>query len=691
MLQEFPYTDMHQLNLDWIIKIAKDFLDQYTHIQQLISDGEESLQNLTTDGLQQLDTRTTEGLQQLESITTDGLQQLQNKADALEALLQQWYNTHSQDIANELAQALDSMHTDLDNYVAYIIQTIPDDYSELSAAVNTLMVDYNTLLFTLGNRNKNEITFSNGYDAHAVKHDNYYAIVADSVNHWGWTVATENSITLFNENLEYVVLGMNGNYCIALALGGTHFGEFLCFECFSTRYNDNTGIPATLTGSSYAVGNYVTITNNGDKTYTVKINDDSYSIDLSSAQITVGGFTGDIETPCIGFVINGASGSYNIYMPTEVIAPDTNYIMQIMNKNTIPLLKNSDIHGYNATGSISDNLVTVSNAGSGWSAVTFDPTREITFIGTEYVVIAIGTASNVNYAMAICLNSDNYGKLFTFQLGTNRFSTITGNILNSSYEPTETVKVSQISSSEVHIEQGGVESIVAITYDPNIRFNIEFGNVLIGNRTFRIYNPGPEYTSPWMGKKHYAFGDSITAQGYYFNSMENVLGVQTTKFGYTGATYTDLASEYTDMIIQNVTPDIITIWAGTNDFGHSNPLSDMETGLRTILTGLSTTYPTTQLIVITPTQRNFDASQTLGETSGLGPNALGKYLIDYVEKIIEVANEFGVPVLDLYSLSGINTINALSKTSDGLHPTQDCGNYIGYVIGKFIEGYKPYN
>ena len=80
----FPYSNFHDLNMDWIIKIAKDFLDQYTHIQEVIANGEESLQNLTTSGLEQL----------------------QEKADALEALLQQWYDTHSEDIANQLADAL---------------------------------------------------------------------------------------------------------------------------------------------------------------------------------------------------------------------------------------------------------------------------------------------------------------------------------------------------------------------------------------------------------------------------------------------------------------------------------------------------------------------------------------------------------------------------------------------------------
>ena len=36
MFENFPYTDMHNLNLDWIIKIAKDFLDQYPNIQNII-------------------------------------------------------------------------------------------------------------------------------------------------------------------------------------------------------------------------------------------------------------------------------------------------------------------------------------------------------------------------------------------------------------------------------------------------------------------------------------------------------------------------------------------------------------------------------------------------------------------------------------------------------------------------------
>ena len=110
MFENFPYTDMHNLNLDWIIKIAKDFLDQYTHIQQLIADGEESLQNLTQEGLQQL----------------------QDKADTLEGLLDDWYNTHSEDIANQLADALSDLNGWYNTHSEDIAGQLADALSDLN-------------------------------------------------------------------------------------------------------------------------------------------------------------------------------------------------------------------------------------------------------------------------------------------------------------------------------------------------------------------------------------------------------------------------------------------------------------------------------------------------------------------------------------------------------------------------------
>lgn len=122
--ENFPYSNFHDLNMDWIIKIAKDFLDQYTHIQEVITNGEESLGNLTAEGLEQL----------------------QEKADALEALLQQWYDTHSTDIANALADAIIKFNQEAEQKGLEVIASIPSDYTEIARIANTTrenLIKYN--------------------------------------------------------------------------------------------------------------------------------------------------------------------------------------------------------------------------------------------------------------------------------------------------------------------------------------------------------------------------------------------------------------------------------------------------------------------------------------------------------------------------------------------------------------------
>ena len=126
MFEGFPYTNFHELNLDWIIKIAKDFLDQYTHIQETITEGE---------------------------------QQLTNKATELTALLDAWYSEHSQDIADELTAAVAELATVLQEkenaFVSFVeettesvIESIPEDYTTLANTVNDIADNTVNLLKT---------------------------------------------------------------------------------------------------------------------------------------------------------------------------------------------------------------------------------------------------------------------------------------------------------------------------------------------------------------------------------------------------------------------------------------------------------------------------------------------------------------------------------------------------------------
>lgn len=123
----FPYSNFHDLNMDWIIKIAKDFLDQYTNIQNTI---------------------------------LEGLEELNNTAERLNNLLQEWYDTHSEDIANQLASALADLNSWYNTHQNYLDQTlaqnilvfnqqaeqkaneviasIPSDYTSLSNKVTKL-------------------------------------------------------------------------------------------------------------------------------------------------------------------------------------------------------------------------------------------------------------------------------------------------------------------------------------------------------------------------------------------------------------------------------------------------------------------------------------------------------------------------------------------------------------------------
>lgn len=145
----FPYSNFHDLNMDWIIKIAKDFLDQYTHIQDVIE---------------------------------QGLTDLQDKYENLEGLLNAWYEEHSEDIANQLADALEDLNEWYNLHQNYldatleenvntfttlaqsigegVINSIPDDYTALSNGVDVLR---DQLVFSNSvNRFAGEITKTSG-------------------------------------------------------------------------------------------------------------------------------------------------------------------------------------------------------------------------------------------------------------------------------------------------------------------------------------------------------------------------------------------------------------------------------------------------------------------------------------------------------------------------------------------------
>ena len=142
--------------------------------------------------------------------------------------------------------------------------------------------------------------------------------------------------------------------------------------------------------------------------------------------------------------------------------------------------------------------------------------------------------------------------------------------------------------------------------------------------------------------------------------------------------------------------DIITIYMGTNDYGHETPMgtiNDLEDvsfygALNVIIPGIQKAQPDAKLVWITPTHRyGFGTSKLLGTafTYDYLPNGRGYSLNYYVEAIKEVCEKYDVPVIDLFSLSEMDPSLSKVRTQympDGLHPNAAGHERIAAVIAK---------
>ncbi len=138
--------------------------------------------------------------------------------------------------------------------------------------------------------------------------------------------------------------------------------------------------------------------------------------------------------------------------------------------------------------------------------------------------------------------------------------------------------------------------------------------------------------------------------------------------------------------------DIIVIFGGTNDFGHGfAPIGGPEdkdektfTGaLHLLYSSLIERCPDAVIVVLTPTRR-------LNEDDPRGDVKKEDYLplSGYVSVIRKTAEEYSLPVLDLWSVSGmqpkIPTIRE-RYMPDGLHPNDRGHERIASLLAGFLK------
>ena len=222
--------------------------------------------------------------------------------------------------------------------------------------------------------------------------------------------------------------------------------------------------------------------------------------------------------------------------------------------------------------------------------------------------------------------------------------------------------------------------------------------------------------SQWNGKRVAYLGDSMTQKPgdgslVYWEYLETLLGVKPFVYGISGHQWDDIYGQAVKLDNDRGSDiDAIFIFAGTNDYNDNVPLGKFfaETVKQTnhdgqivnrkyrsriyndstfcgrinkVMSYLKTHYPMQQVLILTPLHRGFAKfSDHNVQPEESFCNGQGLFLEDYVNTLKEAALNWAVPIIDLYSLSGLyplsdsHTMYFRNSETDHLHLNSE-GNY----------------
>lgn len=237
------------------------------------------------------------------------------------------------------------------------------------------------------------------------------------------------------------------------------------------------------------------------------------------------------------------------------------------------------------------------------------------------------------------------------------------------------------------------------------------GNSVLGGGNITISGGGSGGIgfSCWENKTAVCVGDSITAGSgttkIYYNILNELLSFTSVQGMGVAGSCVSATSNYgtsnSPLIhrYQNIPDkDLITIFMGTNDYGHNTPMGTIADttdisfygALNVIIPGILTAHPNSRLVWITPTHRDGFGS---GFTHDWVANGAGKTLEDYVNAIKDVCARYSVPVIDLFSISGLNPVIAGIKSTympDGLHPNALGHQKMAVYMAKYLNLYSEF-
>lgn len=207
--------------------------------------------------------------------------------------------------------------------------------------------------------------------------------------------------------------------------------------------------------------------------------------------------------------------------------------------------------------------------------------------------------------------------------------------------------------------------------------------------------------SPLAGEKWCVLGDSITyganTTQTYFGYIEERTGVTPFNYGKSNTAIAKKNSSVTDNIASRYSSmiedaDIITVFGGTNDHGQNITIGQwgdateltLYGAMKILVEGLINKYIGKKIGFILPLPKC--TTNSGGVTTDYSyPSESFK---PYVDCIKDVCARYSIPVLDLYTGSGISPSMASVRTAmipDGLHPNATGHAFISWKIQKFLE------
>lgn len=142
-------------------------------------------------------------------------------------------------------------------------------------------------------------------------------------------------------------------------------------------------------------------------------------------------------------------------------------------------------------------------------------------------------------------------------------------------------------------------------------------------------------------------------------------------------------------------PDVILVYMGTNDLLQSIPMGDND-GTGQVAEGAVSTFADAYTLMLDKLRVKYPAASiyccTITQIGNYGTstpyvefvNGAGLTAADYSARITQIAENKGLPVIDLYHC-GITVDNLHNTSADGVHPTPEGMKYIAEAVRKVLD------